>query len=106
MGHSLLLGSLLSFASCILAANWIGEVKEENGVTYQCKCYKDNACWPTTADWSALNATVQGALQVAIPPGAVCHNTFTNEVGNVSTSTYNAAACANVQANWINEQWL
>jgi len=49
-----------------------------------------------------LNTTVGGALQLALPPGAVCHNT----VSNLSVSTYNAAACAEVKANWINEQYL
>ncbi|KAF2657495.1 FAD-binding domain-containing protein, partial [Lophiostoma macrostomum CBS 122681] len=102
MGRTSLFVSLLSVANCVLGAGWIGEVKQENGVTYQCKCYSDNACWPTGADWTALNTTVQGALKVALPPGAVCHNS----IGNTSTSTYNAAACANVQANWLNEQWL
>jgi len=94
--------SLLSVANCVIGANWIGEVKEQDGVTYQCKCYSDNACWPTNTEWATLNTTVGGALHLALPPGAVCHNT----VGNLSVSTYNAAACADVKANWVNEQYL
>ncbi|KAF2266794.1 FAD/FMN-containing isoamyl alcohol oxidase-like protein MreA [Lojkania enalia] len=94
------LASLLAVANCTFAAKWIGEVKEVNGVKYQCKCYSDNKCWPTATDWAALNTTVGGVLRRAVPPGAVCHNT----IGNVST--YSAEACTNVQANWLNEQFL
>ena len=65
------------------------------------KCYSDNACWPTNADWEKLNQTVSGALQLAIPPGAVCYKNFEN-----GTSVYDAAKCADTQANWGNEQWL
>jgi hypothetical protein len=94
--------SLAAVANVVLGAKWIGEVKKQDGVTYQCKCYSDNACWPTTKEWSSLNTTVGGALQLALPPGAVCHN----KIGNLSVSTYNAAACENVKANWVNEQFL
>lgn len=83
------------------STKWIGEVKKVNGVEYQCKCYSDNACWPTNNEWDKLNKTVSGALQIAIPPGAVCYKTFGN-----SSSVYNAAKCAETQANWGNEQWL
>ncbi|KAF2706589.1 FAD/FMN-containing isoamyl alcohol oxidase-like protein MreA, partial [Pleomassaria siparia CBS 279.74] len=102
MVRSLVFISILSAANCVLGTKWIGEVKEQNGVTYQCKCYSDNACWPTGVEWEGLNTTVGGALQLALPPGAVCHS----KVGNLSVPTYNAAACANVQANWVNEQFL
>jgi hypothetical protein len=105
MGRSSLFISLLAVSNHVLGANWIGEIKEENGVTYQCKCYQDNSCWPKAADWSALNNTVGGALKVAIPPGAVCHKSF-QTFDNVSIATYNAAKCADTQANWLNETWL
>ena len=65
------------------------------------KCYSDNSCWPTNKDWEKLNKTVSGALQLAIPPGAVCYKNFEN-----GTSVYDAAKCADTQANWGNEQWL
>lgn len=92
--------SLVSLATSVVG--WKGEIKKVNGATYQCKCYSDNSCFPSAADFNALNKTVGGALKLAIPPGAVCHNKF----GNLSVSTYNAAACSNAQANWLNEQWL
>ncbi|KAF2182160.1 FAD/FMN-containing isoamyl alcohol oxidase-like protein MreA [Zopfia rhizophila CBS 207.26] len=91
--------SLFAVANCVLAAPWIGEIKEENGVTYQCKCYEDNSCWPTGAEWATLNTTVSGALQVAVPPGAVCYN----RLGNIST--FDAGKCAEVQSKWTDEQF-
>lgn len=107
MGRTSFFVSLLSVASCALGADWIGEEK----AGYQCKCYSDNACWPKTADWSKLNATVGGSLQVALPPGAVCHTALSlNNGGNApnatSISTYNEAACAEVQAKFLDEQFL
>jgi hypothetical protein len=101
MGRLSLLAPVLLAANGVWGADWIGESKNVDGVTYQCKCYSDNACWPTNSDWEKLNKTVSGALQVAVPPGAVCHQSF----GNL-TSVYDAAKCADTQANWINEQWL
>jgi hypothetical protein len=101
MGRFSLLVPVLLAANGAVGAKWIGEVKKVDGVDYQCKCYSDNACWPTNQDWEKLNQTVNGALQVAVPPGAVCHKTFGN-----STSVYDAAKCADTQANWANEQWL
>jgi hypothetical protein len=102
MGRLLVFISLLLAADRVLCARWIGEVKKVNGVDYQCKCYSDNSCWPTSVDWEKLNKTVSGVLQLAIPPGAVCHEKFDNSTASV----YDAAKCADVQANWLNEQWL
>ncbi|KAF1953367.1 FAD/FMN-containing isoamyl alcohol oxidase-like protein MreA [Byssothecium circinans] len=100
MGRVPLFVALLSVAQCVVGGDWIGETKEYEGATYQCKCYSDHACYPTAADWAKLNATVGGALQRALPPGAVCHNTL----GNVST--FSAAACAEYKAHFTDEQYL
>jgi hypothetical protein len=102
MGRLSLFISLLCVADGALGASWKGEEKTVGGVKYRCKCYSDNACFPTSTDWAALNKTVGGVLKVALPPGAPCHKS----VGNVSTNVYNAAACTDVQANWLNEQYL
>lgn len=102
MGRFSLLVPLLLAANGVLGAKkWIGEVKKVDGAEYQCKCYSDNSCWPTNKDWEKLNKTVSGTLQVALPPGAVCYKQFENK-----TSVYDAAKCADTQANWGNEQWL
>ncbi|EOA81947.1 uncharacterized protein SETTUDRAFT_141802 [Exserohilum turcica Et28A] len=101
MGRFSVVASLLLAANGVLGAKWIGEVKNVDGARYQCKCYSDNSCWPTTSDWAKLNKTVSGALQVALPPGAVCYNSLGNE-----TNVYDAAKCADTQANWGSEQWM
>ncbi|KAH7414292.1 hypothetical protein DE146DRAFT_30974 [Phaeosphaeria sp. MPI-PUGE-AT-0046c] len=101
MGRFSLFAPVVLAANGVLGADWIGEVKKVDGATFQCKCYSDNACWPTNSDWAKLNETTKGALQVATPPGAVCYKSF----GNL-TSVYDEAKCAETQANWANEQWL
>jgi hypothetical protein len=101
MGRFSLLTQSL-FAASVLGADWIGEVKEVDGVTWQCKCYSDNACWPTNSDWDSFNKTVGGALQASIPPGAPCYKS----VGNSTASVYDKAQCEETQAQWANEQWL
>lgn len=103
MGRFSQLASLLLAANSVAGYKWIGEVKKVDGVEYQCKCYSDNACWPTNADWAALNRTVSGALQPAIPPAAVCHN----KLGNTTLNVYDPVKCAELQAIWTtNEQYL
>lgn len=44
----------------------------QNGTEY-CRTFPGDADWPTDADWSALNATVGGALIKPVPRAAVCH---------------------------------
>jgi len=74
-----------------------------NGKKYGCKCYLGDKCWPSDKDWQKLNTTVGGNLIVDIPPGAPCHKTFQGPLGTIST--YNAAQCADVQANFADETW-
>ncbi|KAF2471938.1 FAD-binding domain-containing protein [Lindgomyces ingoldianus] len=100
MGRTSFFVSLLAVANCVAAAPWKGEIKKEHGVTYKCKCYSDNKCWPTGAQWAALNTTVSGALRIARPPGAVCHN----NIGNMST--YDASKCSEITAKWTDEQTM
>jgi hypothetical protein len=66
---SLFVGSLLLYsqAASMVPRTW-------NGVDYECKCYHGDDCWPDEGSWSTLNQTVDGNLQVHVPPGAVCHN--------------------------------
>lgn len=106
MSYFALLAALLLSGSAT-ATKWIGETKTVDGVNYQCKCYSDNACWPTNQEWNAFNRTLNGALQLAIPAAVSCHNKFENYTFN----TYDAAKCADVTekiGNGItgNEQWM
>jgi hypothetical protein len=100
--HISLLIPLLTVATSVVvvAADWLGETKQVDGVTYQCKCYSDNACYPTAANWMALNVTVGGALKRAVPPAAVCHD----RVGNLTT--YDEGACREYKAHFNDEQFL
>lgn len=79
------------------------EVTYQDGKAYGCKCQPGQACWPKTTAWNQLNQTVNGNLLMHIPPAAYCHNTFQSPLGTFST--YDAAKCADVAANWENEEW-
>lgn len=70
-----------------------------NGASYNCKCYEGDKCWPPDNEWKKLNTSVDGNLQIVIPDGAVCHNTFDGK------PTYNATACDEVQKNFGSQQW-
>ncbi|AEO63034.1 uncharacterized protein THITE_2039882 [Thermothielavioides terrestris NRRL 8126] len=101
-----LCGALLLTQEPALAAGidrqkWV--LRRESGTNYACKCYPGDTCWPDSGQWQKLNATVGGNLQVDIPPGAPCYNTFKGPLGDVQT--YNADECATVTANWTSEQF-
>ncbi|KAI1078643.1 FAD-binding domain-containing protein [Whalleya microplaca] len=74
-----------------------------DGIDYGCKCYLGDDCWPNESAWAGLNSTVEGNLQIVIPPGAACHNTFEGPLGTLST--YDAEACADVTNNFVSESW-
>ncbi|KAL2020586.1 hypothetical protein VTK56DRAFT_8174 [Thermocarpiscus australiensis] len=79
------------------------ELRGDADSKYACKCYPGDSCWPSATTWQKLNSTVGGNLRVNLPPGVPCYNTFQGLLGNVST--YNAAECAKVTANWNDEQF-
>ncbi|KAH9905036.1 FAD-binding domain-containing protein [Xylariomycetidae sp. FL2044] len=74
-----------------------------NDAEWGCKCYLGDDCWPAESSWADLNSTVGGNLQVVIPPGAACYDTFEGPLGSIPT--YDAAACADATAMWANETW-
>lgn len=39
----------------------------------KCRCLPSQPCWPSTAEWKALNQSVHGQLVQVIPVGNVCH---------------------------------
>jgi hypothetical protein len=78
-------------------------LRREGSSDYECKCYPGDDCWPSDGQWQRLNSTVDGNLQVNIPPGAPCYNTFKGPLGDVDT--YNEAKCEAVTSNWSNEQF-
>ncbi|KAI8623981.1 hypothetical protein F5Y19DRAFT_456409 [Xylariaceae sp. FL1651] len=59
----------------------------------QCHCFPGDECWPSPAQWTALNQSLSGALVATVPIASPCHDTFPGVA-------YDAAECAKVQANW------
>lgn len=102
---SLFAGALLSAQSAagqgFEGPKWV--LRRQSDSEYACKCYPGDDCWPSAAQWQALNTTVDGNLHVNIPPGAPCYNTFQGPLGDVQT--YDAAECMRVFANWHDEQF-
>ncbi|ESU07826.1 hypothetical protein FGSG_12127, partial [Fusarium graminearum PH-1] len=39
-----------------------------------CKCFPGDDCWPSAAEWKALNTSVSGNLIKTVPLGAPCHD--------------------------------
>lgn len=56
----------------------------------QCRCYPGESCWPSQAEWAALNSSVGGRLVATVPLGSPCHD-----------PTYNATVCKSLQENWL-----
>lgn len=74
-----------------------------DGQEYACKCYPGDDCWPAQSAWDALDAEVDGKLQLHIPPEAACYNTFDGLLGSVET--YDKEKCDVVRANWEDARW-
>lgn len=58
----------------------------------KCKAAPGSPDWPSTADWTALNTTLSGALLQPPPPGAVCHP---------DQPTYDNTTCLSLQQKWL-----
>lgn len=65
--------------------------------TNTCRCTPGEKCWPSPAEWAALNSSVDGKLVATVPLGSPCHD-----------PTYSAAVCKTLQENWLwpQEQWV
>lgn len=74
----------LFLAGVALASFGAGVIAED------CKCGPGDKCWPSQEKWDKLNKKVDGRLIRTVPIGHVCHE-----------PTYDAAACANLQKNWL-----
>lgn len=59
-----------------------------------CRLLPSDASWPSAEKWKALNSTIRGNLIRTLPAAHVCHD-----------PTYDAAACAKVQAEWQNPNY-
>jgi hypothetical protein len=59
----------------------------------RCTAY-NSSCWPSDAEWSSFNSSINGQLIRSHPSAAVCH-----------TALYDADQCATAMANWTNSFW-
>lgn len=57
--------------------------------TCKCKCFPGESCWPSTASWGALNATVGGRLIETVPLAQSCHD-----------PQFDNATCSALQSEW------
>jgi hypothetical protein len=80
-----------------LCASVNGAAIESRGKS-NCKCGPTDSCWPTSKAWDRLNQTTGGRLIKTVPVGSVCH--IKTVVDQSTLSNFDAAECANVQANW------
>ncbi|CAD6456915.1 3e953730-ef10-4872-95e2-e05e853e76e3 [Sclerotinia trifoliorum] len=64
--------------------------------TQTCKITPADASWPSSADWTALNTSISGALIKTLPAASSCYT------GNPFNSTEN---CSSVQTNWVLASW-
>ena len=88
--HSYLLRTLvLAILSTIVAANPLHDRQLARGADSKCLCMPGDTCWPGEEEWATLNATLSGRLIATVPLAHVCHD-----------PTFNATACAALQAVW------
>ncbi|KAG0155937.1 hypothetical protein PDIDSM_3110 [Penicillium digitatum] len=73
-----------SFVASLLA------VLPQVSASAACRCFPNDPCWPTEADWSQLNDTIDGRLVKTVPLGAPCH-----------APSYNSETCAVLKDGWL-----
>jgi len=54
-----------------------------------CKCFPGDSCWPSVAQWAALNTTVGERLIETVPLARVCHDPH-----------FNSTQCQALRARW------
>lgn len=81
---------LLALAASAAAVPMFNSSSSSNST---CRCVPGDACWPSTADWSALNHTVGGRLIATVPLASVCHDT--------QWGPYDKEKCDFLQQNWF-----
>lgn len=93
MAPSSLVGSLLWLAALALPALRAADAAATASSPGKCRCFPGDTCWPSIADWSAFNATIDGGLIAIIPLAQPCHD-----------PKYNATTCNNLRDNWLYPQ--
>src|SRR5690242_2354599 len=55
-----------------------------------------DACWPSEADFTALNATLGGRLIASVPPASVCYSSHAN---------FDEEKCDGILASWFSSSF-
>ncbi|KAF7894776.1 uncharacterized protein EAF01_010226 [Botrytis porri] len=83
---------LVAFAS-IASAQSSNQTTWTNGsIASTCLCFPGDSCWPSTAQWNALNTTLEGKLIATVPLASLCHID--------GFETYDVDKCNAVRNNW------
>lgn len=83
-GLLLLLASLVALLSAV--GNAAVTIQSSNTT---CRCFPGEKCWPSLAEWTQFNESIDGRLIQTIPLGKPCH-----------TPSYQAGVC-----DYLREQW-
>ncbi|KAF9144613.1 hypothetical protein BGX30_012164 [Mortierella sp. GBA39] len=60
----------------------------------RCRCLPDQACWPSSAVWSALKDSVDGNLIATFPAARECHDPY-----------YDKVQCDKIQEGYNDDKW-
>jgi hypothetical protein len=78
-----------------------------------CKSIPGDVSWPCSADWKALNTSIDGRLLKPPPPAAVCHPSWPTynpaeckAIDWTSATTYANDPIGIINPNWSNDSCL
>ncbi|EMR84903.1 putative fad binding domain protein [Botrytis cinerea BcDW1] len=75
------------------SAQYSNQTAPTNGsLASTCLCFPGDACWPSTTQWDAFNATLKGKLIATVPLASPCHID--------GFETYDVDKCNAVRNNW------
>lgn len=83
----------LVFSSALLAVLH-GVTAVQHGGSHKCRCLPSQPCWPSQHEWSALNQSLGGNLDMVVPVGQACHE-----------PNFNQAMCAEINGMATNSSW-
>lgn len=82
-------GLLLLLASLVALLSAVGNAAVTIQSNTTCRCFPGEKCWPSPAEWTQFNESIDGRLIQTIPLGKPCH-----------TPSYQAGVC-----DYLREQW-
>lgn len=73
------------------------ETVAKRGLLDGCKTYPGDLLWPSKIVWKVFDLLLGGALIKTVPFASPCYRDFNN---------YDAAKCAHITANWVNNSYM